>query len=88
MKKTLSVLLLAGVFAVSTVACKKDKKEDCGALETAVSEKGSAYASNQSSANCNAYKSALSSYVNSSCAELTQAEKDQFNAMITALDCQ
>jgi uncharacterized protein YaaR (DUF327 family) len=88
MKKTLSVLLLAGVLVASTVACKKDKKEDCGALEAAVTEKGNAYASNQSAANCNAYKSALSSYVNSSCAELTQAEKDQFNAMISALDCQ
>ena len=85
MKRTLSILLLAGVFSVATVGCKKDKAEDCNGMAQDVSTKGTAYANDPSVANCNAYKTALTSYVNSSCSNMTQAQKDEYQAAISML---
>ncbi|HYE53848.1 MAG TPA: hypothetical protein VD996_03365 [Chitinophagaceae bacterium] len=88
MKKALSVLLIAGVLSVSMTACKKDKAEDCTALAQAVSDKGAAYMTSSTAANCNAYKAALNDYVNSSCSQLTADQKALYQEMIADLDCQ
>ena len=88
MKKILSLILIAGVLSVAITSCKKDKKEDCTALSTSVSNKATAYMTDPSVANCNGYKTAINDYINSSCSGLTQAQKDEYQEMFNALDCE
>jgi len=89
MKKTLSVLLIAGVFSASMIACKKDKAVDCDGINKTMTDAATAYGTNPTSANCSAYKKALQDYMNSSCAgSLTQTQKDQYNLVLTMMPCQ
>jgi hypothetical protein len=90
LKIILALTLICTAFLLSD--CKKTKNDilnpagNCNTLSTKFSDAFSAYLSDPSVANCQAYVQTLKDYVNG-CAALTQAEKDTYNASIDATDC-
>ncbi len=74
MKKLIYVA--AYILALGFVACASDDGEpiDCGQTLVKLAELGNAYREDASIDNCNAYRSALESYLNNSCS-LNDEEK-------------
>jgi hypothetical protein len=110
MKAKLFFVLLVAALVVY-VSCKKDKDNDpdiCATNwgvatqkeSTAVANAAMAYITNQSVANCNAYKTALQAHVNAlkkfeNCASLTglskaelKADIDEYQETVNDLTCQ
>ncbi|HNP19112.1 MAG TPA: hypothetical protein PKL31_11795 [Fulvivirga sp.] len=84
------MIYLAGVvLALGFTACGSDDDGgavDCLAQTNAVSDAASAYLTDQSTANCNAYKTALQNYLNAGCA-VDEASKASFEASLKNLSC-
>jgi hypothetical protein len=88
MKKILLGLSLFAIVAVSATSCKKDKTTDCTSAIKVLTDAGTAYVSNMSSANCKTYKAALQDYLNSDCASSASAEqKAIFQETLNGLTC-
>jgi len=89
MKKTITILA-ASVVCVTLLtfgSCKKDDNgNSCTDLANAASTAAMNYSSNPNSANCQAYKTAITNYVDG-CADIEQSVKDQYLAALEGLNC-
>jgi hypothetical protein len=72
--------------AIVFSSCKK--ATDCVSLVTKASTASSAFASDQSVANCTAYKTAMQAWLASDCSKDDATSKAAFTASIAALPCQ
>jgi hypothetical protein len=91
MKKIILAIAVCCIATFVLVSCKKDKDKaiDCNAATQKISTAAQAYATSQSAANCNAYKSALQDLLNSDCANgISASEKETFQSLINSLSCQ
>lgn len=88
--KKIAITFFAIAMIGGTVAsCKKDNNQvDCTSALKKATDAATAYAQNQSSANCKTYKSALSEYIQSSCfTSLSADQKAQYQKTIESLTC-
>jgi hypothetical protein len=80
-------LAIIGMMFLITDCKKKDSSPDnCATLSSNMITAASAYASNQSSANCSAYAQSINSYVNG-CSVLTPAEKQTLQNEASSMNC-
>lgn len=88
MKKFFLPVALIATITLSTVSCEKDSKkdaEDCAASIEDVSAAGIAFATDPSSANCNAYRDALQDLIGLDC---TDAAADaSYQAVLDGITC-
>jgi hypothetical protein len=84
------IIITSFVFAMVSAfvfsSCKK--ATDCVSLVSKASTASSAYASEQTTANCNAYKIAMQAWIDSDCSKDDATTKAAFSASIAALTCQ
>jgi hypothetical protein len=85
MKKLFLSLSLFVFSTCAVISCKKSKETavNCTEIKTKVFDAGKAYVANQSKANCDAYKAAIGTYINSTCA--TAEEKTTYQTNLDAL---
>jgi len=69
------------------VGCKKDSPVDCAAQVNKVTAAQTAYATNDSKANCDAYKSALQDYLNGCGSSLGSSERASFQSIVDDMTC-
>ncbi len=89
MKKTITILAASVVFAslLTFGSCKKDDDgNSCTDLANKASTAAMNYSSNPNSENCQAYKTAITNYVDG-CDVIEQTLKDQYLAALEGLNC-
>lgn len=79
-------LAIIGMMFLITDCSKKDSPSACVSLSTAMTNAASAYASNQSSANCSAYVQSIKNYING-CSVITASEKTSLDAELNSMSC-
>ncbi|TYP76928.1 hypothetical protein [Aquimarina intermedia] len=86
MKKIL--ILCVSILAIGLTSCGSDDDAgfDCLKLTTDVSTAASAYAENQTTENCNAYKQSLEAYLEGNCFPDEQSEAS-FREQLEGLTC-
>ncbi len=87
MKKLLTIALIG---LISFASCKKDDSAiNCTDLSNNATKAAQAYGLSQTAENCQAYKKAMTDYVNSSCfTSLSSSDKEMYNAALTSLSCE
>lgn len=88
MKKLFLPVALIATIVLSSVSCKKDSEkdaEDCVAAIEELSVVASAYVSDPSSENCNAYKNALQDLIGLDCTDATADAA--YQAIVDGLTC-
>lgn len=83
---TTSVIVVSAILAFGS--CKKDDDpvDNCLDLVNKVSAAATAYTSNPSSDNCNAYKTAITNYFNG-CDAISDEDKTTYQAIIDGMSC-
>ncbi|PLX04531.1 MAG: hypothetical protein C0595_02940 [Marinilabiliales bacterium] len=89
MKKIITILTASVLFVTLLTfgSCKKDDNgNSCTELANAASTAAMNYSSNPDSENCQAYKVAITNYVDG-CAVIEQSVKEQYLAALEGLNC-
>lgn len=89
MKKITIALFAIAMIGGTIASCKKDDTQtDCSSALKKATDAATAYTQNQSSANCQNYKAALSEYIKSSCfTSLSAEQKAQYQETLDDLTC-
>ena len=87
MKKNLLTIILFVLASTITINCSKEPDDavDCSDLASKASAAGTTYSLSQTTANCNAYKTAINNFL--ACPAITAADRAQFQALLPLLVC-
>jgi uncharacterized protein YaaR (DUF327 family) len=84
MKKTLLIIALFVLASSVAISCKK-KIDNCSDLISKVNATGTTYGLNPTTANCQAYKTALNNFLG--CPVITAQERAAYQQLFNQLTC-